>query len=693
MKILMKIKGNNNIKNSSKGITLVALVLTIIILLILAGVGIATLTEENGILGKASEAKIMQAIGAIKEEIKLAGYSDIIDNKNSTVEQLLADGKVQRTVQPTDDVYYMHYIIKSSAYQSMSGLGEGTKSTLKDVFLIDDNFNVKYIDKTGKEYGDNIQEKILEDETEIRFASKAFSEYVSKISGITEENMKFKWMKNQTKLVIANTEITSLEDLVFFPNLTTLAIGEYGNAIPQITTLDGIENCQKLSSLEIIYGQNKDYSALKYLSTLKTFYRFSGNDFDNIIEALKNSTTLENFTIRAQNIIDMSKVAELKNLKILNLGDNKINEIQGLENQYNLTHLTLANNAIIKIEGLESLSNLQVLNLTNNKITDITPISLNSALTQLYLTKNSEIDGNRNNYSQEGINALNEIGKILDRNGLIYIDVDKLKLFTNYTRLDLSSQNLTTLDSIEGLDKLKYLNLNGNRITLEDKKSQEILKSMANLEELNLNGNNIINITSINYLKELKTLVLTGNQNIINLKEIEDIICNLSTLRVSTENLRTITNCDINKITKLNLNYSGLTEIPDLSKFTNLISINFTGNSSILDFNEVNKIKSLKSLYLSNVNLHEKTFNFSNLLNLKYFNLSNNTLWSEDLEKLKELKNNKNLTIDLSNNSIIDASSLLVLDTSCIINLQNNVNLTQESKDALRSRFGSNVSF
>ena len=693
MKILMKIKGNNNIKNSSKGITLVALVLTIIILLILAGVGIATLTEENGILGKASEAKIMQAIGAIKEEIKLAGYSDIIDNKNSTVEQLLADGKVQRTVQPTDDVYYMHYIIKSSAYQSMSGLGEGTKSTLKDVFLIDDNFNVKYIDKTGKEYGDNIQEKILEDETEIRFASKAFSEYVSKISGITEENMKFKWMKNQTKLVIANTEITSLEDLVFFPNLTTLAIGEYGNAIPQITTLDGIENCQKLSSLEIIYGQNKDYSALKYLSTLKTFYRFSGNDFDNIIEALKNSTTLENFTIRAQNIIDMSKVAELKNLKILNLGDNKINEIQGLENQYNLTHLTLANNAIIKIEGLESLSNLQVLNLTNNKITDITPISLNSALTQLYLTKNSEIDGNRNNYSQEGINALNEIGKILDRNGLIYIDVDKLKLFTNYTRLDLSSQNLTTLDSIEGLDKLKYLNLNGNRITLEDKKSQEILKSMANLEELNLNGNNIINITSINYLKELKTLVLTGNQNIINLKEIEDIICNLSTLRVSTENLRTITNCDINKITKLNLNYSGLTEIPDLSKFTNLISINFTGNSSILDFNEVNKIKSLKSLYLSNVNLHEKTFNFSNLLNLKYFNLSNNTLWSEDLEKLKELKNNKNLTIDLSNNSIIDASSLLVLDTSCIINLQNNVNLTQESKDALRARFGSNVSF
>ena len=48
----------------------------------------------------------------------------------------------------------------------------------------------------GKEYGDNINNKILDDETEIRFSSKAFSEYISKILGITVENMKFKWMKD-----------------------------------------------------------------------------------------------------------------------------------------------------------------------------------------------------------------------------------------------------------------------------------------------------------------------------------------------------------------------------------------------------------------------------------------------------------------------------------------------------------------
>lgn len=59
-------------------------------------------------------------------------------------------------------------------------------------FLIDDNLNVRYIAKDGKEYGDNIENKILEDETKIRFSNKAFSEYVSKISGVTENEAKFK---------------------------------------------------------------------------------------------------------------------------------------------------------------------------------------------------------------------------------------------------------------------------------------------------------------------------------------------------------------------------------------------------------------------------------------------------------------------------------------------------------------------
>ena len=44
-------------KNNEKGITLVALVITIIVLLILAGVTILALSGDNGILNRASQSK------------------------------------------------------------------------------------------------------------------------------------------------------------------------------------------------------------------------------------------------------------------------------------------------------------------------------------------------------------------------------------------------------------------------------------------------------------------------------------------------------------------------------------------------------------------------------------------------------------------------------------------------------------
>lgn len=51
-------KGISFMRNiTNKGITLIVLVITIIILLILAGVTIATLTGENGILRKITNSK------------------------------------------------------------------------------------------------------------------------------------------------------------------------------------------------------------------------------------------------------------------------------------------------------------------------------------------------------------------------------------------------------------------------------------------------------------------------------------------------------------------------------------------------------------------------------------------------------------------------------------------------------------
>ena len=68
----MKNKRNKEqLMKVSNGITLIALVITIIVLLILAGVTIATLTGDNGILGKANEAKTKSDIVEVKEQAQL----------------------------------------------------------------------------------------------------------------------------------------------------------------------------------------------------------------------------------------------------------------------------------------------------------------------------------------------------------------------------------------------------------------------------------------------------------------------------------------------------------------------------------------------------------------------------------------------------------------------------------------------
>ena len=67
------------IKNN-KGITLIALVITIIVLLILAGVSIAMLTGDNGILTQAGNARTETAQAEAEEAVKLA-VNEILANK------------------------------------------------------------------------------------------------------------------------------------------------------------------------------------------------------------------------------------------------------------------------------------------------------------------------------------------------------------------------------------------------------------------------------------------------------------------------------------------------------------------------------------------------------------------------------------------------------------------------------------
>ena len=79
---------NNKIKN--KGITLVALVVTIIILLILAGISISALTQ-TGLFGKAKLAKEKYKNAQEKENVTLSDYSNNINQEVITSDRALTN--------------------------------------------------------------------------------------------------------------------------------------------------------------------------------------------------------------------------------------------------------------------------------------------------------------------------------------------------------------------------------------------------------------------------------------------------------------------------------------------------------------------------------------------------------------------------------------------------------------------------
>ncbi len=84
-----KLKQNN-------GITLIALVITIIVLLMLAGVSIAMLTGDNGILTQATEAKKANTAGAEKEQIELAMQSLKMKKQADNVSMIVTSDELQK---------------------------------------------------------------------------------------------------------------------------------------------------------------------------------------------------------------------------------------------------------------------------------------------------------------------------------------------------------------------------------------------------------------------------------------------------------------------------------------------------------------------------------------------------------------------------------------------------------------------
>ena len=152
----------------NKGITLIALVITIIVLLILAGVSIATLTGENGVLTKASEAEKETDITDTKEQIKIELMGKLDDKKTNYTN---TDVKVAVKKITGKDVEENTPIVQSI---------KGNNVDISDLWVVKKRFYIEFYD------GENLEKReSFEFKEGMDFSLWIKSEYAEGISNLS----------------------------------------------------------------------------------------------------------------------------------------------------------------------------------------------------------------------------------------------------------------------------------------------------------------------------------------------------------------------------------------------------------------------------------------------------------------------------------------------------------------------------
>ena len=155
-------------KRENRGITLIALIVTIIVLLILAGVTIATLTGDNGILTKAQEAKDKTEQAEKDEKSDLAEIEDLMNESlNGIHVEKVTDQNpgVLEIDEENENIYIINSIedLVFFAYDVTNGNNYEDK-TIELGLSLDFNSTKSYVDPFRTdytEYGYNGQLKTL----------------------------------------------------------------------------------------------------------------------------------------------------------------------------------------------------------------------------------------------------------------------------------------------------------------------------------------------------------------------------------------------------------------------------------------------------------------------------------------------------------------------------------------------------
>lgn len=469
---------------------------------------------------------------------------------------------------------------------------------------------------------------------------------------------------------LAGLEGTDAPTQKFISTLTELDLS--GLNINNFTGLESAINLTKLTITDANMTSKRLSKLVKVLRHLPDLRQLDlgGNKINNIA-SLASVTRLTSLNLSGNEITDVSSLSSLSDLTSLSLSENRVANIDGLGALTKLKSLNLyGNSKVADISPLAGLINLTDLILSRNRIVDVSPLAGLTKLQTLTLDQNriadfepiSSLTENLNHYRDGNQNA-DPIVKFRDNNlkraVLEALGKDpnsevgiKVSEMASLTTLTAHGASISDLTGLQHAVNLKTLDLSGNALDDDD---MDRLTRLTQLETLILTGND--NITSARPFRKLRNLTrLDLPQGLSDpTVEIPDSGLRTAILRAlgKSESSETeITASDLNGLEKLEARGFGIRDLTGLEYAENLRQL-YLNDNQISNLSPISGLQRLRRLSLNKNNVSDVS-GLSRLTTLQWLRLNDNRISTvAPLETLVNLK-----TLELSNNRFTDARPL-----------------------------------